>query len=247
MTKPAPRTIGGYECHELAEAFPLMDARNLASLADSIKVNGLRRKPLLLDGKILDGRNRCLALLQLGQELVFEAFDAAVHGDPVQFVWDENGERRDLSVTQRILAAKRLEQLRRKLKGANKKQRKLDLADPADKALLSSVEQDGVPELVQAHKDGLVPELAWAAEIAKLSPEQQRAEVERIQRMENAPAQRAASKARTVFAVMSEDALDSVWDARNKAEAAAAGLTEELRQRFVVHEFALNEVDGMVS
>lgn len=33
MTKPPQRTIGGYECHDLAEAFPLMVLFDCVSVA----------------------------------------------------------------------------------------------------------------------------------------------------------------------------------------------------------------------
>lgn len=41
-----------------AGLFPMMDAASLRELADDIRANGLRKPITLLDGKVLDGRNR---------------------------------------------------------------------------------------------------------------------------------------------------------------------------------------------
>jgi hypothetical protein len=52
--------------HPAAEWFPLMNEASLQALADDLKQNGQRDRCLLLDGKLLDGRNRFLACAMVG-------------------------------------------------------------------------------------------------------------------------------------------------------------------------------------
>jgi N6-adenosine-specific RNA methylase IME4 len=87
------------EYHPAANSFPMMDAKRFAELKADIAANGLREKIKLLGGKILDGRNRHKACLELGKEPQFENCD----GDPWAYVWSLNGERRDLVDEQRYL------------------------------------------------------------------------------------------------------------------------------------------------
>ena len=52
--------------HPAANIYPLMDESQLADLAETIRVNGLRSRIVARDGLILDGRNRYLAIKLLG-------------------------------------------------------------------------------------------------------------------------------------------------------------------------------------
>jgi N6-adenosine-specific RNA methylase IME4 len=78
--------------HPAADAFPLMADQRYAELRDSIKANGQRKAITIQGGMILDGRNRYRACLELGIEPRTEEYD----GNPWQYVWDLNGNRRDL-------------------------------------------------------------------------------------------------------------------------------------------------------
>ncbi len=243
--------IGNHDCHELAEAFPRMDEFRLGTLVDSIETNGLREPIVLFEGKILDGRNRYQACLLAKVEPRFRDFDGDFEA-ALQYVIDTNLERRDLTVTERVLAEKRLEQLtrlhRRMIKAANSKQVRLGLNDAADVAAVDMVRKQGAPELVAAMESGLIREPAWAAELATRPQEEQRAEVERLKRHEDKPPTRAGVvRPTTAYVLVSAcDEIDSVWTDRAKAELAAKELLET-GVGYAVREFALNEVDGEVA
>lgn len=93
------------EFHEAANIFPLIKGERFSDLVKSITANGIREPITLCDGKIIDGRNRYLAWKEATKdgaeiELKRRGFQG---GDPYQWVWDLNGERRDLSQDQRYL------------------------------------------------------------------------------------------------------------------------------------------------
>ena len=65
--------------HPAAELFPLMTEEELIELANDIRENGLQEPIVLLDGLIIDGRNRWLACEQIGIDHVDVKFIA--YGD----------------------------------------------------------------------------------------------------------------------------------------------------------------------
>ena len=85
--------------HDAANSFPMMDAKRFSELKESIRVNGLREAIMLCEGKILDGRNRWKACQELGKEVATRQYA----GDPWTYVWDLNGNRRDINADQRFL------------------------------------------------------------------------------------------------------------------------------------------------
>jgi hypothetical protein len=87
------------ETHDAANSFPMMDAKRYAELRDDIRANGLCVPITLCGGKILDGRNRHRACVELGIEPRFTEFD----GNPWDYAWSLNGQRRDLSDEVRYL------------------------------------------------------------------------------------------------------------------------------------------------
>jgi hypothetical protein len=75
----------------------------------SIKENGLKEPIVLLDGAILDGRNRYNACVAAGVKPTFVPFQG---DDPVQFVIDANINRRHLNDSQRAMLAATLATLK---------------------------------------------------------------------------------------------------------------------------------------
>jgi hypothetical protein len=86
--------------HPLAELFPLMEGEEFDALVADIKANGLCEPITLLDGKILDGRNRYRACLAAGVEPDIIKGDGAID-DPAAYVISANIRRRHLSAEQR--------------------------------------------------------------------------------------------------------------------------------------------------
>jgi hypothetical protein len=90
--------------HPLAEVFPLMEGKEFAELATSIKVNGLRDAIVMFEGKVLDGRNRYRACLKAGVNPRTEEFSG---DDPVAFVMDHNLHRRHLTSGEKAMAVQK--------------------------------------------------------------------------------------------------------------------------------------------
>jgi hypothetical protein len=96
--------------HPLADLFPLMEGEDFAKLVESIKTDGQKNKIVLLDNKILDGRNRHNACL----EAKVEPQTVNFHGkDPAAFVWAMNGVRRHLTVGQLAAIGAKIAELAR--------------------------------------------------------------------------------------------------------------------------------------
>lgn len=100
--------------HPVSKIFPLMSKAEFTRLKEDIEANGLR-EPIWLhpDGRIIDGRNRYLACLDVGVELKTVVWDEAVHGDLISFVLSHNLHRRQLTQKQRVLLAARIADYRR--------------------------------------------------------------------------------------------------------------------------------------
>lgn len=92
-------TASGVAFHPFASVFPLLPSEELQALAENIKANGLREPITLFDGKVLDGRNRQTACLLAGVKPTYREFHGTAT-DALQFVWDENFQRRHLSSSQ---------------------------------------------------------------------------------------------------------------------------------------------------
>lgn len=95
--------------HPLAEAMPPMTEDEFAELKKSIEENGQRDRAILLDGKVLDGRNRACACAELGIPLKFRPYDKKRDGlIPEALVVDKNITRRQLKPSQKAAIAAEL-------------------------------------------------------------------------------------------------------------------------------------------
>jgi len=92
--------IGEYESHEAADVFEMLEGAEAAALVADIREHGLRQAiTRWTDGSILDGRNRLRACLEAGVPPRFDTYD----GDPWDFVWSANAERRHLDPGQKVM------------------------------------------------------------------------------------------------------------------------------------------------
>lgn len=91
--------------HALANAFPLITGAEFDELVEDIKVNGILQPVVIHEGKILDGRNRWRACQQLGIPHTEVKYKGS---DPAAFVWGINAVRRQLTPSQKAMAATKL-------------------------------------------------------------------------------------------------------------------------------------------
>ena len=98
--------------HQLADLFPMMNAREFDELCKDMAKNGYRpENPIVTyQGKILDGRNRFKASEKVG---VMPMFTEYAGGDPLEFVLSQNLHRRHLNETQRAGVAAKLANMER--------------------------------------------------------------------------------------------------------------------------------------
>lgn len=90
--------------HPAANIFPLLEGEELSALAENIKERGLQKPIELLDGKIIDGRNRKTACLMAGVEPEFITIKT---DDPMAYVLSANLHRRQLDQSQKAMVAGR--------------------------------------------------------------------------------------------------------------------------------------------
>src|SRR5262245_4683581 len=93
--------------HPAADIFPEMNAQAFASLKADIAAQGQKERIKLYHGRILDGRHRYRACVELGIEPLTEDITGLVD-DPVAYVLSLNLERRHLSTGQRAMVAARV-------------------------------------------------------------------------------------------------------------------------------------------
>jgi N6-adenosine-specific RNA methylase IME4 len=99
-----------YEFHEAANIFPMMEGQGYKDLVSDIAANGLQMPIVLHEEKILDGRNRYRACLELGllPEFVYYEGD-----NPFSYVVSLNLKRRHLDESQRAMIAAKLANLKK--------------------------------------------------------------------------------------------------------------------------------------
>jgi ParB-like chromosome segregation protein Spo0J len=87
------------EVHHFADLWPMRTADEIEEMAASIAENG-QRLPIILtrDGVLVDGRNRLRACEVANVTPIFETRDELVSDEDIEaFIWDLNGDRRDMS------------------------------------------------------------------------------------------------------------------------------------------------------
>lgn len=94
---------GTYQDHPIAALMPLMSQPELDELVLSMRTHGydVEHPIVLLDGKIIDGRNRYRAAKVAGVTPMFTNLAPSLV-DPWDFVWRENATRRHLEKGQKV-------------------------------------------------------------------------------------------------------------------------------------------------
>lgn len=95
------------EIHEFAKAFPVMAQPDFELLKQSIKSSGVRQPAILWEGKIIDGRHRYQACVELGIECPTVNHEGD-EDSALALVKDLNSTRRHLSPAQLAVAAAKL-------------------------------------------------------------------------------------------------------------------------------------------
>ena len=105
VTKPKVKAVAEpefYPAHPLADIFPMIPEAERCMLAQNIAEYGQHEPILLLEGMVLDGRNRQWACRHAGVKPVYAQFTG---DDPLNFVLSKNLHRRHLTESQRALVA----------------------------------------------------------------------------------------------------------------------------------------------
>lgn len=164
--------------HPLADAFPLIEGAEFGELVADIDNNGLLNPIVMFEGKILDGRNRWRACQRLQIAHTEKQFAG---DDPAAFVWSANAVRRQLTASQKALAATKLVTTKR---GDNQyTDRSGDRTTVDEAAKMAGVGEktvrrartviaDGVPEVQKAVESGELS-VYTAERIAQMDPHEQ--------------------------------------------------------------------------
>lgn len=188
------------KAHPLADLFPLIEGSDFDALVDDVRAHGLRERIVILDGMILDGRNRFRAgvaaeLFSDGDPPTpgsagfikwFGLFDCERDGDPLAYVLSLNLSRRHLNESQRAMIAARLATMKW---GGARQDANLHLVSRADAAErlhvaprtvahAALVERKATAEIKRAVDQGRLA-VSAASQAAELPEEQQRRIAER--------------------------------------------------------------------
>jgi hypothetical protein len=92
--------------HPIAAAFPMLAKAEMDELIEDIKANGLSEDIVLLDGMVIDGRNRLYACVEAEVKPHTRAYSFEFDGpSPTKFVIGKNIHRRHLSPSSRAVLA----------------------------------------------------------------------------------------------------------------------------------------------
>ena len=150
-----------YPAHPLADMFPMIPEAERKLLADDIVTFGQRDPIILLDGMVLDGRNRQWACGFAEIEPIYEQYAG---DDPLNYVLSKNLHRRHLTESQRALIAAAIVDWER---GVNQKtagpanlqtRRAAEKLSISERAVYSAkrIHEKGAPELLDAIRAGKV-------------------------------------------------------------------------------------------
>lgn len=164
--------------HPLAALFPMIPDDELRELADDIEANGQHEPVWLLDGQILDGRNREAACHLIGIDAFTKEYDG---DDPLGFVLSLNLRRRHLSESQRAMVAAKIVIWKRGVNQHTAGSANLPTRDAArmlsisERAVIAArrVDAHGVRELSDAIRDGRISVHAGEA-LTRLEEDAQR-------------------------------------------------------------------------
>jgi hypothetical protein len=150
----------GVEVFEVANYFPMMSDDEYEGLLDDIRQHGQREKIVLWQGKLVDGRNRLKACLELDIEP--EYMELPEDTDPVAFVCSLNVHRRHLTTSQRAMIAGMLADLENGKRpsqiceGGVKREDAAKMMNVSARSVdtAKKVKENAAPEVVAKVKDG---------------------------------------------------------------------------------------------
>jgi ParB-like chromosome segregation protein Spo0J len=112
-----------FKIHPLAENLPLMSDQEFEALKEDIRAHGQKVPILIFEGKLLDGRNRYRACLELGVEPLTEPFKGTTEEAEMRS-FSNNMMRRHLSISQKAMVLVRSNIIQRQLQGDTRAYRK---------------------------------------------------------------------------------------------------------------------------
>jgi hypothetical protein len=142
-----------FEVHPAANIFPMIKGAAFKELVDDIRDNGINEPIVFWNGKLLDGRNRSMACLEIGIDPLDHAIDIDPGTDPVAFVLSANLYRRHLNETERESVGAKVATLKH---GDNQHSRgdATNVASKKEAAELLNVTVKGIERNKSARKTG---------------------------------------------------------------------------------------------
>jgi ParB-like chromosome segregation protein Spo0J len=154
-----------YELHDLCKILPDMSADQFRAHVADIRANGLLHPIVLHEGKILDGRHRYRACVEIGIEPKFTSFGGV---DALAFVLSENLHRRHLSESQRAMVAAKLANMRQGHRSDKQPSANWQKVSATDAAKSLNVSERSVARAVEIKKNG-APELVAKVEAGEIT------------------------------------------------------------------------------
>jgi N6-adenosine-specific RNA methylase IME4/ParB-like chromosome segregation protein Spo0J len=153
-----------YDLHDLCKLFPPMPEDQFNSLIDSIRDHGQLTPIMLYEGKILDGRHRYKACINLAIDPLFETYEGE---DALGYVIALNLSRRHLDESQRAMIGARIANLT----GAGRPSKEIahiSAITGSDAAKMMSVGRRNVVHAKKVLREG-TQELADAVDSGKIA------------------------------------------------------------------------------